>query len=207
MKLRMTKVWQRKIYLALAVTLFLLALSPARLSAQSVQRLFSTPEIRAELDRLRFQIATGVVVEEPVMEEPVVEPPFSADDDAEDVVYILGGTMRRADGSYTVWLNNIAYDQTNLPPDMELLAPYDRGQLVIRDADSGTSYNVKPGQVLNLSTGQLFESYQYQAVLAAAAAEAARLAVQEASLSGSETGSVILDSAPVETVLEAAQDL
>lgn len=203
----MSKSGWGKILPGLVAMLVMAALAPAQVTAQSVQRLFSTPETRAELDRLRFLIATGAVIDEPVIEEPVIELPIRDDDEEEDVIYVLGGTLRKADGTYTVWINDTAYDQTSLPPNMEMLAPYDRGQLVIRDDATGARYNVKPGQVLNLSTGQLYESYQYQAVLAAAAAEAARLAAQEASLSAPETGSVILDSAAVESVLDAAQDL
>lgn len=182
---------------------------PVQLSAQSLQRIFSTPELRAELDRLRFQIESGVVLEEPVA-EPFIDIPVFIDDE-EEVVYALGGSMRKADGSYTVWVNDVAYDQSNLPGNMELLSPFSQGQLRIRDSRSAANYDVKPGQVLNLTTGQLYESYQYQAVLEAAAVEAARLASQEAANSsqgiGAGTGSAVLDSTAVSNLLDAAQDL
>ena len=178
---------------------------PAQLSGQSLQRMFSTPETRAELDRLRFQAASGVVIEETV-EEPLIETPVFTDDKAE-VVYALGGSVRKEDGSYTVWINDVAYDQDNLPGNMEMLSPFSQGQLRIRDSRSGANYDVKPGQVLNLTTGQLFESYQYQAVLEAAAAEANRLAAEEVANAAQGSGSVILDSTAVSAVIEAAQDL
>ena len=187
---------------AIAVTV----IAPTQLHAQSVQRLFSSPALRAELDRLRFQVASGITVEQPVTEQPFTEIPLFTEAELE-VVYALGGSMRKADGSYTVWINNVAYDQTSLPSHMELLSPFSQGQLRIRDSGNGASFDIKPGQVLNLTTGQLYESYQYQAVLDAAAAEAARLAQQEAANSSQGSGSVILDSAAVEAVLEAAQDL
>tara|TARA_R110002073_G_scaffold58644_4_gene148451 strand:- start:204 stop:740 length:537 start_codon:yes stop_codon:yes gene_type:complete len=178
-------------------------MASSHLYGQSVQRLFSTPALRAELDRLRFQVLSGVVIEESVDEEPIIQLPVFGDDEV-DIVYALGGTMRRADDSYTVWINNIAYDQASLPANMELLLPYSQGQLLIRDTESAASFKVKPGQVLNLSTGQLYESYQYEAVLAA---DAARIAEQEADDSRAGTNSLILDSAPAQAVLEAAQDL
>ncbi len=180
---------------------------PVQLSAQSLQRIFSTPATRAELDRLRFQIATGVAIEEPV-DEPFIDASiFTNDDDEEEIVYALGGSMRKADGSYTVWVNDIAYDQNNLPRHMELLSPFSQGQLRISDSGSSANYDVKPGQVLNLTTGQLYESYQYQAVLEAAAVEAARLAIEDAANSSQSSGSAILDSAAVSNSLDAAQDL
>ncbi|MFT4815749.1 MAG: hypothetical protein ACI80L_001876 [Pseudohongiellaceae bacterium] len=189
----------------LACTVF-----PVQLSAQSLQRIFSTPAMRAELDRLRFQVATGGVIEESA-EESLIDIPIFSDDEEQELVYALGGSIRKDDGSYTVWVNDVAYDQSNLPGNMELLSPFSQGQLRIRDTGSAANYNVKPGQVLNLTTGQLYESYQYQAVLEAAAAEAARLAIEEAANTtqgaGTGTGSAILDSGAVNNLLDAAQDL
>lgn len=192
--------------LTLSGLLLLAAVAPTQLKAQSVQRLFSTPSERAELDRLRFRIASGAPIEEPVENEPLIDLPLF-DDEEDDVIYDIGGTLRKADGSYTVWVNDVAYDQTNLPQNMELLTPFSRGIIRIRDVSSSARYDVKPGQVLNLSTGQLYESYQYQAILAEAAEEAARLAAESAANAGQGTGSVILDSAAVEAVIESAQDL
>lgn len=179
---------------------------PTQLNAQSVQRLFSSPALRAELDRLRLQIASGIAVDQPVTAQPFIELPVFTEEEVE-VVYALGGSMRKADGSYTVWINDVAYDQSSLPSNMELLSPFSQGQLRIRDNNSDASFNIKPGQVLNLTTGQLYESYQYQAVLDAAAAESARLAIEEAVNSNQGSGSTILDSAAVEAVSGAAQDL
>ena len=180
---------------------------PVQLSAQSLQRIFSTPAMRAELDRLRIQVASGVIIEEPMEDSFIDIPAFT--DDEEEVVYALGGSMRKADGSYTVWVNDVAYNQSNLPNNMELLSPFSQGRLRIHDSESAVNYDVKPGQVLNLTTGQLYESYQYQAVLEAAVVEAARLAIEEAVASSQGTGadSAILDSAAVSNLLDAAQDL
>lgn len=206
MKYKVKDIIRRTVALQICSVVVACAFVPVQLSAQSLQRIFSTPAMRAELDRLRFQEASGVVIEAPVEEEPLINIPIFSGEE-EDIVYALGGSMRKADGSYTVWLNDVAYDQGNLPGNMALLSPYSQGQLRIRDSRSGANYDVKPGQVLNLTTGQLYESYQYQAVLDAAAAEAARLAAQEAANSGTGTGSAILDSAAVSNVTDAAQDL
>lgn len=194
------------ICLPICLTLVVGILLPMELSAQGLQRMFSTPATRAELDRRRIRLQSGIGIDEP-QEAPIEIPVFTEDEEVE-IVYALGGSMRKSDGSYTVWINDVAYDQGNLPGNMELLSPFSQGRLHIRDAESGANYEVKPGQVLNLTTGQLYESYQYQAVLDAAAAEASRLATEEAmNARDSATGSAILDSAAVENLLDSAQDL
>lgn len=205
MKPRVKNTIRRALWLPICLVAVTWTIVPAQLSAQSLQRIFLTPAIRAELDRLRFQVASGVPIEAPA-EKPLIDIPRFTDRE-EELVYALGGSMRKADGSYTVWVNDVAYNQGNLPGNMELLSPFSQGQLRIRDSASGANYDVKPGQVLNLTTGQLYESYQYQAVLQAAAAEAARLAREGEANSSQGTGSVILDSEAVDKLVDASQDL
>lgn len=131
------------------------------LSAQELGRLFLTPAERAYLERLRLidsQLLPIVLDEtERSLEEPEAPPP-----EPEDIIYRHGGTMRRSDGSYTVWLNNAPVDQNALPGNIQLLTPYSRGELRISDPDSNRDFRVKPGQVLNLTQGTLQESYQAQ---------------------------------------------
>lgn len=205
MKPRVKNTVRRAFGLPICLVAVACTIVPAQLSAQSLQRIFLTPAIRAELDRLRFQVASGVPIETPA-EKPFIDISRFTDSE-EEVVYALGGSMRKADGSYTVWVNDVAYNQGNLPGNMELLSPFSQGKLRIRDSASGANYDIKPGQVLNLTTGQLYESYQYQAVLEAAAAEAARFAREAATNSGQGTGSAILDSEVVDNLLDASQDL
>lgn len=123
--------------------------------AQDVGRLFLTPAERAYLEQLRIRSLQPQPVEpEPELEPqaPVVEP--------EKLIYSHGGTLRRSDGSFTIWLNNQAYRQNELPNNVRLLRPYTQGRLIIRDPDNGREYEVKPGQVLDLDSGRLLESYQ-----------------------------------------------
>lgn len=137
--------------------------------AQSgVQRLFTTANLRAELDRRRIRSLQPQPAAEEVV-APVVAVPeqFDETQPVADVIYEIGGSMRRNDGSYTIWVNSKAVGQEELPPNIELLSPYSKGYVRIRDPESGTSYTVKPGQVLNLTSGQLMESYQYRALSAA----------------------------------------
>ena len=65
---------------------------------------------------------------------------------------------------------------------MELLFPDARGRLRIHKDRTGESFDVMPGQVLNFTSGQLLESYQFRAQLdsiAASDAEVADEAVSE----------------------------
>lgn len=138
--------------------------------AQELGRLFLTPEQRVRLEQLRIRSnqPRPVVVEapEPELPAPVI------DLEPEEVLFAHGGSMRRGDGSYTIWLNGIAYSDDELPANVSLVIPYDQGQLRITDPDSGRSYRLKPGQVLNLGTGSLREAYQPDASAGGTDAEA-----------------------------------
>lgn len=151
----------------------------AELHAQELGRLFLRPTERAYLERLRLidsQLVPIVLDQaEPELEEPAAQPR-----EPEDQIYRHGGTMRRSDGSYTVWLNNLPVEQEQLPGNVELMAPYSRGELRISDPGSGRNYRVKPGQVLNLTQGILLESYQ----------------AREAGSGTAESGEAVSESSP-----------
>ncbi|MEQ8956076.1 MAG: hypothetical protein RL120_18255 [Gammaproteobacteria bacterium] len=142
------------LFLTAGASLCLLPVEPAQ--GQSLQRLFSTPGLRAELDRRRARLAQGQPAVEVIQAAPVL--PVVTMEEIE-VFYQLGGVVSRSDGSYTVWLNNQPYAPAGLPENMELLAPYGQGRLRILNPESGASYVIVPGQVLNLATGDIQESY------------------------------------------------
>ncbi len=129
--------------------------------AQSVVRLFSTPAERAALERQRlaqYRPDLQPAVTEP---EPLIDLPPLLEPEVPDVIYRFGGSMQRSDGQYAIWLNGDPIEQDNLPDNMELLQPFAQGRLRVRHPVSGVNYEVKPGQVLNLTTGELFESYEF----------------------------------------------
>lgn len=148
---------------SLSAILVMLVLLPISAESQSVFRLFSTPAERAELERRRqemFRPGQAPTLPEPA-EEPLFDLPLVEEAEPEDIIYRLGGTMLRSDGNYTVWINDLPINQENLPENIELLEPFSQGRLRIVSPDSGRSFEVKPGQVLNLTTGELFESYDF----------------------------------------------
>jgi len=71
--------------------------------------------------------------------------------------------VERGDGGTLVWLNNQAYARDELPANVAILPPASQGRLRIVDLETGRAYTVRPGQVLNLTRGLLFESYQMPA--------------------------------------------
>ena len=150
----------RRDILGLLLATISLTLLPQAGSAQSVIKLFSTPAERAELERRRLLLARPESVPvEIVRPVEIVELPTLVEEQA-DVIITLGGSMLRGDGTYTIWINGNPVNQEDLPDYMELLTPFSQGRLRISNQESGRSYEVKPGQVLNLTTGELMESYE-----------------------------------------------
>lgn len=146
--------------MGLVFTALAAAVLPPAALAQSVVKLFSTPAERAELERRRLMLvrpeSVQVQVAQPV---ELVELPTVAEEQV-DVIISLGGSMLRADGTYTIWVNGNPVNQEDLPDYMELLTPFSQGRMRIRNELNGSDYEVKPGQVLNLTSGQLLEAYE-----------------------------------------------
>jgi hypothetical protein len=147
------------------IVVFVLVLSPIA-SAQTLQRLITSPQQRLLLDRARIQQMQQRNLQVLATDTPLLEMGTSAQisDNAESppaILYTMGGAVVRSDGSFNVWINGTAYDETSLPDTMRLLFPRSNGQLQIINPQNGTSYTLKSGQTLNLSTGQIFEAYQY----------------------------------------------
>lgn len=128
--------------------------------AQIEPRLFTTPELRVELERRRF----GYVSPEPLSATIESFSELLEVDQPEEIVYSLEGVLLRDDGQSIVWLNGMAVTESQLPENIQIARPYSRGQLKIVSA-SKQEYQLMPGQVLNLSTGTLYESYQWQEIL------------------------------------------
>jgi hypothetical protein len=126
--------------------------------AQTGVRLFLTPQVRLELERRRL----GIVDIAPELEAPaLVTATDSADQEPEaEIVFALGGSVIKSDGSATVWLNGAAVDEKDLPRGVRIPKPAAMGRLSINSNDQ--EYIIKPGQVLNATTGVVYESYQWQ---------------------------------------------
>ena len=155
-----TTIWPGALVLVIVLGLPTILL-PGDVIAQSVQRLFSSPTLREQLDRIRQRgDLTGSDQEILSFDVPVFEDIFKEEAPPPDIIYALAGTVKQRDGQYTVWINGQPIHQNDLPDNMELLSPFDQGKLIISNPLTGEVFQVKPGQVLNLSTSTLLESYQ-----------------------------------------------
>lgn len=154
-----TTIWPGAIALALALGLSTMLLA-GDVSAQSVQRLFSSPTLREQLDRIRQRGDLTANDEEILSVDGSIFEDIFREEAPPDVIYTLAGAVKQRDGQYTVWINGQPIHQDELPDNMELLSPFDQGKLRISNPLTGEVFQLKPGQVLNLSTGTLLESYQ-----------------------------------------------
>ena len=158
-----------KINVGIVLLLAVAGMQFKNVAAQSIGRLFSTPAERAELERQRLRMVRPELVPQISEPESIIELPIILEPEMPDVIYRLGGTMQRSDGMYTVWINGVPIEQENLPDNMELLQPFEQGRLRISHLENGANYEIKPGQVLNLTTGELFESYDFEEPIPATA--------------------------------------
>jgi hypothetical protein len=163
----------------IVLVLLTLAVMPELAHAQyadQLNRLFSTKDERLQLDDIRRMVLQDALQETrqetsqetlpgaeselpPGAEIMVLPPP------PDDLYLMLEGTVRRADGSYTLWLNKEQVDQQQLPSNIHLAR---LGDLVVLWVNyRGTPYVVRPGQVLHFATETVYEPYLLPDAIAA----------------------------------------
>jgi hypothetical protein len=127
-------------------------------NGQTGVRLFLTPQVRLELERRRLGIVDPASQPESSIIETITD--FVSQEPEVDVVYALGGSLIKDDGTATIWLNGVAVAEHDLPAGVEILQPVSMGKL--RISGNTQEYIIKPGQVLNLTTGTVYDAYQWQ---------------------------------------------
>jgi len=123
--------------------------------ADTLGRLFFTPDQRAQLDTLR----TRKVVAAQTKEEPAPE------------IVTYNGIVRRSDGKTTVWVNNQSLSEADLRDKPAIAGRVSRdGRIVLQAAQPGTTAKtqLKVGQTAELLSGQVAESYNAAAAAARA---------------------------------------
>jgi len=123
--------------------------------ADTMGRLFFTPDQRAQLDTMR----TRKVVATQTKEEPAPE------------IVTYNGIVRRSDGKTTVWVNNQSLSEADLRDKPAIAGRVSRdGQIVLQAAQPGTTAKtqLKVGQTAELLSGQVAESYNAAAAAARA---------------------------------------
>lgn len=125
--------------------------------ADQLGRLFSTTRERTELDEIR-RISLQAAVSDESRESPFIENETESNVPPPDDLYLmLDGTVRRADGGYSLWINNEPVDQHQLPSNMRLARLGDMIVLWVNFLDK--FYVVRPGQVLHFASETVHEPY------------------------------------------------
>jgi|GEM_PF-1156612 len=126
----------------------LLAVMQLAQATDHFDRVFYTPEQRAELDKLRARRA----VASQVRNEPIPE------------IVTFNGIVRRSDGKATVWVNGEPLSQTDLRNKQTITGQIDRnGHILLQTPQAGTrQVRLKVGQSAELLSGQIDESYAGQ---------------------------------------------
>lgn len=134
-----------------------LAVLPSIAFAQSFGKVFSTPMERDYLDRQREEALRELSEQERLA---LLDAPPTVQDilEIEPTLIHMGGSVRRADGNHTIWLNGIAVRRSDLPPNARLEFVGNLGVLHVRGSEQ--EYVVKPGQTLNADTGDIREDYE-----------------------------------------------
>ena len=124
---------------------------------QSFDKIFSTAQERDYLDRLRKEMFAELTEAERM--EALREPEtIILDFEAPPTLIHMGGSVKRADGSHTVWLNGVPVNERQLPSNVRLEFIGGMGVLLV-DTEEGR-ITLRPGQTLNASDGVIREDYE-----------------------------------------------
>jgi len=111
--------------------------------AEGLDRLFTTPQERVELDEKRF-------VKEPIPPpEPKTPPPPSH--------IIFNGVVIRSGGATTVWVNG---SEELFRPSFKVEVAQRKGLSVPIILSKGQEVQLEPGEILRTQDGKVFEDYQ-----------------------------------------------
>jgi hypothetical protein len=130
------------------------------LAAETLDRLFFTPQNRDYLEKLRWIT--------PESRPPQQEHKETTEaTETKPQVFILGGMVTKKNGVQAMWLNSLKYNGTDLPTNVELRPPFIAGQILLQVPETGSSYALRPGQSVDIGDGQIKESYQRAPVTSA----------------------------------------
>lgn len=143
--------------------------------AQNFGKVFSSPQEREYLDREREEALRELSEEErlALLNNPPAQAPSI---ELAPMLIHMGGSLRRADGNHTIWLNGVPVSLSQLPDNVSL--QFDRGLGVLRVQAATREFTIKPGQTLDADTGVIREDYELTEEELAAVA--ARVAAREA---------------------------
>ena len=117
-------------------------------AAEPLGRLFFTPQQRATLDNARAQKTTAKIEAET---EPITPPEKIS----------VNGVIKRSDGQSTVWINNRPLNEKRAPSGIKIIShSADNASVTLQLPQSSHNVDLKVGQNLDATSGQIQENYQ-----------------------------------------------
>jgi hypothetical protein len=143
-------------------------LCPSSLLAEQLGRLFFTHHDRVYLEQLRLASSETLASksEKPLAGQQEKEPPENKA--VTSTLVTLSGMMTRGNGESVIWLNGASCNGARLPKNVRLRQPASAGEIDYRVPETGKSYQLRPGQTLDVASGQVDEAYKRLSVMAAA---------------------------------------
>jgi hypothetical protein len=149
---------RQALMIRLTVCMLAILLLPAyapQASAQGVGRLFMTQQERMELERVR-QGGKPKAPKEEVQSASVPHAQVSLDSS----VTIDGYVQRTGSGKSTVWVNAQPQNEDERTQGLTLLSGKGKPGSVALQLPSGRNVKLKPGQSMDIATGQIREGYE-----------------------------------------------
>lgn len=140
-----------------ALMLLVGSLFSGTLMAEPLGTLFFTPGQRMELERMRWRSLDHP--EESKPERIEANPSAGAFAD-KPVSLTLSGTVRRSGGAPVIWLNGVSCRGKEFPEYVRLPGSGTGGQIVVRVPEEGRAHLLKPGQTLDVVSGQVQATYE-----------------------------------------------
>ena len=192
-----------------------LALPAGVVHAQLTGALFTEPEEREYLDYLREEFLRNSAEAGFNIEETAIpDIPDGQAAPSGPVEFTFGGIVTRRDGSHSIWLNQRLLEESELPDGMSLVTG--EGSPSLRILYSGSTFVLRPGQTVDLTTGTVTATASRPAPTATSPAQSTANATAPAAAADGTPIDVVqaqaqaatqpgADAAAAETTAEATQ--
>ncbi len=154
------RVPSKKTHVSLLTAFLTLGLGPSSpVSAQQLGRLFTTPEQRSELNRLRAEFDPNMKVEEA---KPAPDLVFTAPRPSVNQVTV-NGILFRSDGQDMSWVNGVAIRRGEVTREGLRVLPKNRtggGVRIELPNDYFKPIDLKPGQKVDIVQGKILDAYE-----------------------------------------------
>lgn len=133
-------------------------LCSAAIQSQMLGTLFTTPEERAYLDYLRQDFLERSQQAGFDIDEATVSTALISEPEVISIIFHLGGIVNNSDGGRTIWLNDAALAEKDLPSNLSLVSR--DGTTALKIYAREKNFYLKTGQTLDIESGQFWESFE-----------------------------------------------